>query len=236
MNGASLTTYWIHNVHTYDMDELEVNSKRSEHSLFGSSSGNGCCSKKVRTMTRSSWSLLFSVCCLILSVHSFWYPRIHLAPKRKLRFATSFRLRLAPRIKSVSLRTNDTKISQSFYGYDLGLETSTIEDTLKVVLPGGTQLFLREDKTLLHERPRFTWEPEMYLTREFFDNLLREVEAGPYAHAITDEDRQFEEFQEYKREILNCRAFADGNVNFLPFSFLSLLRISLSFYHRRMLV
>jgi hypothetical protein len=128
-------------------------------------------------------------------------------------------LQAAPSVTSISVRSKDIHKAEQFYREGLHLETLIMDDTLRVTLPSGTHVFFREDKQLLLDRPCFEFEPDLYLNREFFDDVLREVETGPNAHAITEEDRDFRDFQNYKRELLNCRAFADGNVVFSAFFF-----------------
>jgi hypothetical protein len=126
-------------------------------------------------------------------------------------------LQAVPSVTSISVRSKDIHKAEQFYREGLHLETLIMDDTLRVTLPSGTHVFFREDKELLLDRPCFEFEPDLYLNREFFDDVLREVETGPNAHAITEEDRDFRDFQNYKRELLNCRAFADGNVVFFCF-------------------
>jgi hypothetical protein len=129
-------------------------------------------------------------------------------------------LQAAPSVTAISVRSKDIHKAEQFYREGLHLETLMMDDTLRVTLPSGTHVFFREDKQSLLDRPCFEYEPDLYHSREFFDDLLRFVEPRPNADVITDDDREFVEFQGYKRELLNSRAFADGNVlSFLVFPF-----------------
>lgn len=120
----------------------------------------------------------------------------------------------APKITGVFLKSLDLEKAKSFYGENgLGLKTSLIDDMLKVELPSkSTFLYFKEDKQCILNRPTYEWEDEF--SEEYFQELLKDVESGPYAEYITEEDRTsgFKEL-DMEREYINARSYADGTVS-----------------------
>ena len=125
-----------------------------------------------------------------------------------------------PIINGVFLRSFDLQKAKEFYGEGgIGLRTSFMDDSiLKVDFPSlETSVYFKEDKECILNRPPFEWEDDF--SEEEFQNLLKDVEAGPYAEYISEEDRNsgFKEL-DLEREYINARAYADGTVRMLKFS------------------